>query len=205
MVPALQDEWIIDHASGSAPLAVRVLVDSAAEINPAIRRQLETAERVGGALMMADLWSSAAPMPEPADLEDISIPDKASDPLYPRALAMLGFGASEEPWRSQLGGVQGRKVNRLCEPGIDARLLKIQPGAAIPHHDHAGEELTLVLQGGFADENGAYHRGDVCFGQSGEPHRPVGLEGEPCICFAVSIGGYRFRNPLMSLAARMLT
>lgn len=205
MVPALQDEWVLDCASGAAPLAVRVLVESAAELNPSVRRQLASAEKIGSSLMMADLWSTIPPAPETPDVGDISIPRQSADDLYPRALARLGFSAKEEPWRSQLGGVQGRKVNRLCEPGIDARLLKIQPGAAIPNHDHAGEELTLVLQGGFSDESGTYHRGDVCYGQAGAPHTPVGLQGEPCICFAVSIGGYRFRNPLMSLAAKWLT
>ncbi|MEE2524991.1 cupin domain-containing protein [Hyphobacterium sp. HN65] len=205
MVPALQDEWILDCASGAAPLAVRVLVESAAELNPVVRDQLDSAEKIGSSLVLADLWSATSAVPETSPAEDFSIPDPSTDELYPRALARWGFNVAEEPWRSQLGGVQGRKINRLCEPGIDARLLKIQPGSAIPHHDHAGEELTLVLQGGFSDEVGRYHRGDVCYGQAGQPHTPVGLEGEPCICFAVSIGGYRFRNPLMSIAAKWLT
>lgn len=201
----LDSQWIVDRASGAAPLAVRVLVDSAAEINPLIRSHLELADQIGAVLMAGDLrddMMSAVPAP----VEDIrtDVPHSA-DRLFPSALRRYGFHASASPWRSKLGGVQGRKVKRLCEPGVDARLLKIRPGAAIPHHDHYGQELTLVLQGGFSDEKGVYHRGDVCAGQAGEPHTPVGLAGEPCICFAVSLGGYRFRNPLMSIAARMLT
>lgn len=201
----MDSQWILDHASGAAPLAVRVLVDSAAEINPVIRARLDIAEQVGAALMTGDLWDDIPPV-DPVPLSEFQddIPQD-SDPLFPSALHRYGFSVSTSPWRSKLGGVQGRKVKRLCKPGVDARLFKIRPGAAIPHHDHYGQELTLVLQGGFSDEKGVYHRGDVCAGQAGEPHTPVGLAGEPCICFAVSLGGYRFRNPLMSIAARMLT
>ena len=201
----MEDQWILDHSSGAAPLAVRVLVDSAAEINANIRARLELADGIGAALMTEDIWDSMEndTPPSPRGVAEPFGID--SDPLYPAALHRYGFTSSVSPWRSKLGGVRGRKINRLCEPGVDARLLKIQPGAAIPHHDHSGQELTLVLQGGFSDETGVYHRGDVCTGEAGKPHTPVGLEGEPCICFAVSLGGYRFRNPLMSIAARMLT
>ncbi len=205
MIPDPDTWWIIDRASGAAPLAVRVLADSAAEINPVICSHLELAEQIGAVLMADnirdDLQSTSAP-----SVPDIpSVMQDAADSLFPSALQRYGFRASVSPWRSKLGGVEGRKVKRLCEPGVDARLFKIRPGAAIPHHDHYGQELTLVLQGGFSDEKGVYHRGDVCTGQAGEPHTPVGLAGEPCICFAVSLGGYRFRNPLMSIAARMLS
>ncbi|MBI1235196.1 MAG: hypothetical protein GC188_00755 [Alphaproteobacteria bacterium] len=201
----LDSQWIVDRASGAAPLAVCVLVDSAAEINPLIRSRLELADQIGAVLMADDFRGDVmSAVPEP--VEDIRTDVLGNpDPLFPSALRRYGFDASASPWRSKLGGVQGRKVKRLCEPGVDARLFKIRPGAAIPHHDHYGQELTLVLQGGFSDEKGVYHRGDVCAGQAGEPHTPVGLAGEPCICFAVSLGGYRFRNPLMSIAARMLS
>ena len=201
----LDSHWIVDRASGAAPRAVRVLVDSAAEINPLIRSRLELADQIGAVLMADDFRDDVmSAVPEP--VEDIRTDVLGNpDPLFPSALRRYGFHASASPWRSKLGGVQGRKVKRLCEPGVDARLFKIRPGAAIPHHDHYGQELTLVLLGGFSDEKVVYHRGDVCAGQAGEPHTPVGLAGEPCICFAVSLGGYRFRNPLMSIAARMLS
>jgi len=201
----MEDQWILDHASGAAPLAIRVLVDSAAEINPETRLKVDLADRIGAALMTEDLWDDIHHVSIAPQLERAESTVMIADLLYPSALHRYGFNASDNPWRSKLGGVQGRKINRLCEPGVDARLFKIEAGAAIPHHDHWGQELTLVLQGGFSDEKGVYHRGDVCIGEAGIPHTPVGLEGEPCICFAVSLGGYRFRNPLMSIAARMLT
>ena len=199
------DHWLLDQASGSSPMAVQVLFSCAAELNPAIRDRLELAEQAGAALMDESLWAEPEQLSEPLPDPAFNPPRTDRDPVYPAALARYGFHSGWEPWRSRLGGVRGRKINRLCEPGIDARLFRIEPGASIPHHDHAAAELTLVLQGGFSDHRGEYHRGDVCEGEAGIAHRPVGLAGEPCICFAVSLGGYRFRNPLMAIAARMLT
>ncbi|WP_421786534.1 cupin domain-containing protein [Hyphobacterium sp.] len=203
MASTLPDEWILDHASGAAPMAVRVLVGCAAELNPEIRKTVEMAEQIGHSVFTEESWRGA--VPEPVENDVAWTAARRNDPVYPQALAQFGFEAGKAPWRSRLGGVQGRKINRLSEPGVDARLLNIQPGSSIPHHDHGGEELTLVLAGGFRDDAGSYHRGDVCYGEAGIEHRPVGLPGEPCICFAVSLGGYKFRNPLMSVAARLIT
>jgi len=201
----LEDQWILDHTSGAAPIAIRVLVDCAAELNPFIRSQIQLADEVGAALMATDLWDQMPMQGRDVDISTLNETPAALDALFPSALQAYGFTAASSPWRSKLGGVEGRKINRLCERGVDARLFKIRPGAEIPHHDHIGQELTLVLQGGFSDENGTYHRGDVCVGETGEPHTPIGLPGEACVCYAVSLGGYRFKNPLMSIAARILT
>ena len=36
------------------------------------------------------------------------------------------------------------------------RLLRVRPGTALPRHAHRGTELTLVLEGAFADETGRH-------------------------------------------------
>lgn len=196
------DSWFADYAAGAGPAAVRTLISAQIELNPAAAKRAAFFDAIASEFALSDLSSAGA---VPDDLDDfLRIPDPQPDAIYPSALAQLGFSSDRKPWRSHLGGVSARKIKRLCEPGVDARLFRFAPGAAIPQHDHGGEEMTLVLTGGFADEKGVYHRGDVAVGRAGEAHTPMGLPGEPCICFAVSVGGYRFRNPLMSLAARWL-
>ena len=172
------------------------------EINPEAARRASVVNAVAAEISLSETATMAGkPGHAGAGREPA---ETVSDPIYPAALTCLGFSSVTPHWRSRLGGISARKIHRLCEPGVDARLFRFEPGAAIPEHDHGGEELTLVLSGGFADETGVYHRGDVPVGRAGEPHQPIGLPGEPCICLAVSIGGYRFRNPFMSLAARWL-
>lgn len=196
------DSWFADYAAGSGPAAVRTLIAAQVEINREAAGRAALFETIASEFAFAERVPASGVAGELDDF--LQIPAQKPDPIYPSPLVRLGFSSDRKPWRSHLGGVSARKVKRLCEPGVDARLFRFEPGAAIPKHDHGGEELTLVLTGGFADENGVYHRGDVSIGRAGEPHRPMGLPGEPCICFAVSVGGYRFRNPLMSLASRWL-
>ncbi|MEN0652155.1 MULTISPECIES: cupin domain-containing protein [Hyphobacterium] len=196
------DSWFADYAAGAGPAAVRTLISAQIEINSAAARRAAFFEAVASEFAFRDTVTTEA-VPDLLD-EHLRIPEPQPDPIYPAALARYGFTSDRKPWRSHLGGVSARKIKRLCQPGVDARLFRFAPGAAIPQHDHGGEELTLVLTGGFADEKGVYHRGDVAIGRAGEAHTPMGLPGEPCVCFAVSVGGYRFRNPIMSLAARWL-
>jgi putative transcriptional regulator len=77
-----------------------------------------------------------------------------------------------------------------------ASLLKIAPGAGLPLHTHRGNELTLVLSGGFTDETGAFRRGDLEVADGALEHRPVAMPDQPCICLAVTDAPLNFRGPL---------
>ena len=198
--------WWIDTATGAAPLAVRALFASYAELNPDARESRDVMDTVG-ALMLDDTQTvPVATTPTTSTMvgSASAMSEIVPDPLFPMPLQSLGFQHDVSPWRSRLGGISARKIDALCEPGVDARLFKIEPGASIPAHDHDGSEFTLVLSGGFADQSDEYHRGDMNCARPGYVHRPRGLPGVPCVCFAVSIGGYRFKNPLMSFVAPWL-
>ena len=87
-------------------------------------------------------------------------------------------------------------------------LYRIAQGGRIPEHTHGGSEMTLVLQGGFADESGEYHPGDFVIREGWDKHTPVALEGEECICLAVLDAPlhftrlrHRWLNPLLKLRA----
>ncbi len=60
-------------------------------------------------------------------------------------------------------GGPGRKVQWLYrEEGYpeSMRLVRLDPGAQVPEHDHPGGEEVFVLEGDIADENGRYKSGD---------------------------------------------
>ncbi len=59
---------------------------------------------------------------------------------------------------------------------------------AVATHTHRGEELTLVLAGGFSDATGTYARGDVQTASPDILHRPKADPGEDCINLAVTDG-----------------
>ena len=203
-MPQPAAHWWIDTASGAAPAAVQVLFASYAELNPEARKTRDVLDVLGATMLDSEAGETLSRTIDPTDLTPTPSNDVLCDPIYPSPMRALGLRHDVSPWRSRLGGISARKLAALSEPGIDARLFKIEPGASIPSHDHDGDEFTLVLTGGFADQDDVYHRGELACGRPGYVHQPRGLPGEPCICFAVSIGGYRFRNPLMSLAASWL-
>ena len=81
--------------------------------------------------------------------------------------------------------IRGLEEIRLNLPGSTTKLLRIQPGAAVPQHSHEGTELTLVLTGSFSDATGTFARGDLAITDSSVDHRPIAGEGEPCLCLTV--------------------
>lgn len=76
----------------------------------------------------------------------------------------------------------------LLSPGAcgDLRLLKVEPGEALPEHAHAGWELTLVLRGSYTDEVGTFRPGDVADLDDGATHHPKACPKEGCICLTAS-------------------
>jgi putative transcriptional regulator len=64
----------------------------------------------------------------------------------------------------------------------------------VPDHGHNGIEMTLVLQGSFADETGTFGVGDLEVADEELEHTPVAGEGLPCICLAATDAPLRFRT-----------
>ncbi len=64
-------------------------------------------------------------------------------------------------------------------------LQKIAAGGRVPHHDHGGREITVVLRGSFSDEDGVYQPGDFIERQDGDAHRPMASSNEDCLCLSV--------------------
>ena len=116
-------------------------------------------------------------------------------PLVPRPLRdCLGEGLNQLDWTTFRGL---EKVELLPEfPSFRTRLMRIKSGTAMPTHTHEGSELTLVLAGGFSDENGHFLRGDVAEADPSVTHRPIADPGEDCLCLAVTDAPLRLTGPL---------
>jgi len=85
-------------------------------------------------------------------------------------------------------------------PDASARLLYIPGGVAVPDHGHRGMELTLVLQGAFADSTARFARGDIEIADEALEHTPVAEAGAPCICLAATDAPLRFKTMLPRIA-----
>ena len=85
-----------------------------------------------------------------------------------------------EPFRK---GIQVHWFYRTDENGPSAALLKYDPGATVPEHEHVGYEHILVLQGSQIDENGVHSVGELTVNPPGTRHSVASPHG--CIVYAV--------------------
>jgi hypothetical protein len=72
---------------------------------------------------------------------------------------------------------------------------KLVPGWRFPHHDHVGDETTIVLEGGFRslDDGRETWRGDELWKPAGSDHEFVVLDGPHCIAAVLAERGVTFR------------
>ena len=97
-------------------------------------------------------------------------------------------------WQKLTKGVQ--RLDLGTNAALYAHLYRIEPGSAVPHHTHRGNEYTLVVQGGFTDAAGSYGPGDICCQTPSDFHQPVADEDGVCFALAVSEGGMKFTGLL---------
>ncbi len=101
--------------------------------------------------------------------------------ILPKALA--AFHDRIGPWRSYGGKVFSAVVD-LDEPSR-VNLMYMAPGVTVPQHTHKGLESTLVLHGGFSDEDGHYEVGDFLLKDASVKHSPATASEEDCLCLSV--------------------
>ena len=105
-----------------------------------------------------------------------------------------GLDLASMPWRWLGPGIRYHSL--ALSPGVvgDLRLLKIAPGRRMPEHGHGGCEMTLVLDGAYSDDSGAFRRGDIQDVDDELEHRPVVDPKEGCICLVASERPARFKG-----------
>ena len=81
--------------------------------------------------------------------------------------------------------------------------MRIEPGFGAALHDHAAEELTLILTGAYHDGHARYAAGDLSVARPGFTHVPVAEAGQICYVLAVSYGPPKFHG-VFGLAQKLL-
>lgn len=208
------DDLLIAYATGSQEEPPALVVATHLALCPRCRTEVERLEELGGILLdeqepeaLGDqsLERVLARLDE-ADPEEPTRRSGApapADTRVPRPLRdYLGAGLDELDWTSFRGL---EKVELLPEAsGFRTRLMRIKSGTAMPEHTHEGNELTLVLAGGFSDEHGHFLRGDLAEADASVDHRPVADPGEDCLCLAVTDAPLRLTGPFGRLLNPLL-
>lgn len=205
----LTDDILLAYSAGTLPEAYALVVATHLSLCDECRAAAECWDAVGGEVL------EDGPEPEAMDagalqatmrLVEAGLPEapapRAAGP-FPGPLAdYVGGGPEAVRWRKIGGGVA--QAILPTARGATARLLRIPGGTAVPDHGHRGTELTLVLQGAFADEDGRYVRGDVEIADEATHHTPTAEPGEDCICLAATDAPLRFRALVPRIAQPFL-
>lgn len=207
----LTDELLMGYSAGTLPEAFNVVVASHISMCDTCRAALAEYDAVGGEVMMT---TDATEMAEdsleatlarietaPMDNEVIAPPFESS--LFPAPLRDYVAGDIDAvKWRKVGGGVSQMILKTSDKATV--RLLKIPAGAAMPDHGHNGTELTLVLQGAFADDHDEFAAGDVEVANEDLTHTPVAAAGMDCICLAATDAPLQFNGLLPRIAQKFM-
>jgi anti-sigma factor ChrR (cupin superfamily) len=110
-------------------------------------------------------------------LSGAGTPTHAVLELEPEALARR---SGYEPLRP---GVDALWLYREEAAGSSCAILRYQPGAEVPEHEHQGFEHVYVLAGEQSDERGTYRAGSFVINPPGTAHRVWSREG--CLVLVV--------------------
>ena len=195
----LSEELLMAYASGNLAEAYSIAVAAHVSMCDHCRSQLESYNAVGGALLERDTNISIEQDAFSKTLERIRSTQQVAQPKeklhsdFPEPLTdYVGRSLHDVKWQPLGMGVKQAVLDTAVD--ATARLLYIPAGAQMPDHSHRGLELTLVLDGAFADENDYFSVGDVEIADGSTNHTPVAMDGKPCICLTVTEAPLKFRK-----------
>ena len=103
-----------------------------------------------------------------------------SPPLHGDLAVRVSVDTREMDWTPSPGGQVSRKrVHRVGPPesGQVTSIVRYEPGAEFPGHDHPEGEEILVLEGIFSDEHGDWPAGTYLLNPEGFYHSPFSRDG----------------------------
>ena len=188
-------DLILDYATGVASEGVALAVAAHAALCPVCRARIAEIEAVGGILLeeieveavgdtllasIMDRLDEEAPAtarPERLDPETLRL---IPSPLH----RYVGSSLADLPWRS-VGRMFQEARLPLAGKNIKASLMKLRPGSLMPRHTHRGQEVALVLAGGYRDGDERYERGDFSAKDAADMHQPIVDDDSECLCLVV--------------------
>lgn len=181
---------LMSFAAGSLGEALGAVVASHLDLCAACRRAVRQMEQLGGVLMerLADDRARMIDVPAPSVGKQLALQEaRPAVPGLPRALSRLVDRPLDQlDWRGLAPGIRQFRLPLSAGTEGTLRLLRVEPGRALPEHGHSGTELTLVLAGAYRDELGRFARGDVADVDAETEHRPVVEMDGVCICLVAS-------------------
>jgi putative transcriptional regulator len=190
-------ELLLDYASGALATGPSIAVAGHVALCAECGQDVRAFDAIGGEMLVE---AEAVAMSADALTATMALLDDDGARAQAPAHAALDAQTRElipPPLRPYLGGslneLSWKKVGRMIEearlalplPGVKATLMRIKAGSVMPRHSHRGLEYTLVLAGGFRDNEIFCGPGDFAVREGSDEHQPIVDEDEDCLCLAV--------------------
>lgn len=196
-------DQLVEFAAGSCRPGVSIAISVHLHYCTQCRQTLSELESAS-----AVLFEQQAPAPV-ADTAFASLMDRiqhepaapapAAKPVqpgrFPRALtALLPDTLEQLNWQQPMKNL---RVTRLLDDGdLIIGLHHMKAGGRVPNHQHRGEEISVVLEGGFSDQLGSYAEGDFIRRSGKDTHSPQADAHEDCLILSVVEAPVKLTGPL---------
>jgi putative transcriptional regulator len=183
------DELLLDYVSGGSSAPEALLLATHLAVCPICRDTVRDFTAIGGALLddiaparlspdflnrtFAAIDALDAPAPVQTPVQDLRGPLRAyldKNPTLRTRRLPLGFRATRLPFAGT----------------TDRVWLMVAPGGRGPlRHRHVTDEWTVVLEGGFSDQEGTYAAGDFAYVEADSQHKLTAEADEGCTCLVL--------------------
>jgi putative transcriptional regulator len=175
------EELLLDYASGGSSPAEAMMIATHLACCMACRDLVRVADDVGGALL--DAIASVRLPPDMLNRTLVAIDTFRPDAHDGRAPPiMLDDYLARPNWKKLPGGFRMRRISGNDGSGAGRIwLFDAPPGMRLLPHRHGGDEWTVILRGGFVDQNLHYGPGDFACMADGVVHQPTVGVNERCV------------------------
>ncbi|MGI9285583.1 MAG: ChrR family anti-sigma-E factor [Pseudomonadales bacterium] len=192
---------LVDYSAGNMSFGPAMCVTAHLEHCQRCQRELQGMTTLGAVLMEQQRGTEVSPDLLDQVMQRIESEDSAAmqteqckkqsvlDKFVPRDLASID-------WRGIGDTLKSHEID-VGDPSHFVTLIRMRRGGTVPKHTHKGQEITLVLQGGFSDASGSYQVGDFVECTSEIEHQPVANQNEDCICLTSRSAPIKFTGPFM--------
>lgn len=186
---------LLDFAAGNANAEHARVLSAHVMSCPICRAEVDLAERIGGGLletlepvpMAADALDRALAMLDRPEASTAAAPAAREVPRDPILNGWIDVPpevahAAIRRRRWAAPGVWVAPISHDKASGRRSYLLRVGPGMVVPHHGHRGDELTIILKGGFRDGDDAFDAGDFALVGEAVEHHPKATSDSECVC-----------------------
>lgn len=196
-------QLLLAFAAGKLDGAQALIMAAHVVMSPKARKTVRLYESLGGALLESDCapveMESGALECVLAKIEtcgaesnsaylktsgSFTLPGGVRVPKFLGAELMLHY-SGELSWKADADGVKAIDFPVKC-PVTKMRFFKAEPAFKTAEHRHHGQEIMLVLHGGFRDHTGQYGSGDLLVPDEGFEHAPVACPKKGFTCLQMT-------------------